>query len=204
MVDGYGILIENTLNPFVGIKLLQRQYDETESQLIRQAVKQDPDAFTALYDRHVDRVYRHVYYRLYSHTDADDITQEVSVRPWKAIGRYKEMGAPFSAWLITIARNLVTDHYKARKKSVPLEKAEGVISDSGTDPVVITEAGLDRSQIRNAVLQLKGDKQKVIMMRFIDGYSHEEIAKAMRKSEGAVRVIQYRALKDLKDILGRC
>jgi len=65
------------------------------------------------------------------------------------------------------------------------------------------EAKLNKYRIRNAIAKLKKDKQRVIVMRFIDGFSYSEIAKALNKSEGAVRVIQYRALKELREILKR-
>ena len=67
----------------------------------------------------------------------------------------------------------------------------------------MTEATLDQAYIRDAVLKLKGEKQKVILMRFIDGLTHSEIARALNKSEGAVRVLQYRALNDLRSMLMR-
>lgn len=70
-----------------------------------------------------------------------------------------------------------------------------------TDPETVTETSLTREYMKNAVLKLKGEKQKVIIMRFIDGLEYTDIAKAMKKSEGAIRIIQFRALKDLRRIL---
>jgi RNA polymerase sigma-70 factor (ECF subfamily) len=65
------------------------------------------------------------------------------------------------------------------------------------------EINFNNSVIKKAVLKLNGDKQKVILMHFIDGLSYEEIAKALNKNEGAIRVIQYRALNDLRGLLKR-
>jgi len=75
-----------------------------------------PEAFTSLYERCIDRVYRHVYYRVSNHDEAEDITQEAFVRAWKAIDRYKRTGAPFVSWVITIAGNLIIDHYRKQQK----------------------------------------------------------------------------------------
>jgi RNA polymerase sigma-70 factor, ECF subfamily len=105
------------------------------------------------------------------------------------------------AWLITIAHNLVVDHYRANKKLVLLREI-GELGDCGeTDPEILTEISLNQDSIRRTILNLKGEKQKVILMRFVDGFSCREVAQALNKSEGSVRVIQYRALNDLRRML---
>ena len=174
---------------------------EQEDSLVERAVNGDRAAFAALYDKCIEQVYRHVYYRTPSQSDAEDITQEVFIRAWKAINKYKKTGAPFVAWLLAIAHNLIVDYYKARKKLVSLEEAAAFSQTDETSPEAMTEASLNRSYIKNAIFKLKGEKQKVILMRFIDGFSYGEIAKVLNKSEGAVRVIQYRALNDLRRVL---
>ena len=173
----------------------------TEESLVERAVQRDRAAFTALYDKYVDRIYRYVYYRVSNQSEAEDITQEVFIRAWKAINKYKRRGAPFVAWLFTIAHNLVVDYYKTRKESIPLDEARAIGGSDENSPEAMTEASLNRSHIRNAISKLKGDKQKVILMRFIEGFSYGEIARLLNKSEGAVRVIQHRALGDLRRML---
>jgi len=175
--------------------------ESTEGSLVERAVQRDRAAFTALYDKCVDRIYRHVYYRVPNKGDAEDITQEVFIRAWKAINRYKRTGAPFVAWLFAIAHNLVADYYKTRKESIPLDESRAAGGSDETNPEAMTEASLNRSYIRDAVSKLKGDKRKVILMRFIDGFSYGEIARTLNKSEGAVRVVQHRALNDLRRML---
>ncbi len=177
---------------------------ESEDYLVQQAIKRDRTAFTALYERCVDKVYRHVYYRISNQADAEDITQEAFVKAWKAIEKYKRTGAPFVTWLITIADNLVADHYKSRQKTVITDEVyEKNPSNQVSDPEGLAEVNFNNTLIKEAILKLKGDKQKVILMHFIDGFSYEEIAKALKKSEGAIRVIQYRALDDLRHLLKR-
>lgn len=184
-----------------GRPLLEMQFLESEGSLIERAVKRDGVAFTALYESHVDRVYRHVYYWLPSQADAEDITQEVFVRAWKSIHKYKRTGAPLIAWLTKIARNLVNDYYRAKKRLVPLPETDPP-ANNNDGPEAIIELSFNRNYVRDAILKLKGEKQEVIQMRFIDELSYGEIARALNKSEGAVRVIQYRALKELKHLLG--
>jgi RNA polymerase sigma-70 factor (ECF subfamily) len=175
---------------------------ETESRLVQEAVERNRTAFSELYNRYVEQVYRHAYYRVSNQADAEDITQETFLRAWKSIDKYKSTGAPFVYWLLTIAGNLAADHYRRRQKTLISDEVDnddrvGPLS----DPVGLAEINLDNRQLKAAVLKLKGDKQKVIIMRFIDGFSYEEIARIFHKSEGAIRVIQYRALADLRHIL---
>lgn len=178
--------------------------NDTEDYLVQQAVKRDGAAFTALYDRCIDQVYRHVYYRVSNQADAEDITQEVFIKAWKAIDRYKKTGAPFVAWLIIIAGHLVIDHYRSRRNTINIDDVvEEVPANHTSDPEALAEANFNSALVKEAVLKLKGDKQKVILMHFIDGFSYEEIARALHKNEGAIRVIQYRALGDLKRLLKR-
>lgn len=174
---------------------------ESEEQLVEQAVGRNGTAFTALYERYVEQIYRHVYYRVGNQADAEDITEETFIRAWKAIDRYKIKGAPFVAWLIKITRNLIIDYYRSQKKHVPLDDVE-CATDSEKSPEAIAELNLDQHQIREAIKKLKGEKRKVILMHFIDGFSYAEIARALKKSEGAVRVIQCRALNDLRIMYG--
>jgi RNA polymerase sigma-70 factor (ECF subfamily) len=177
---------------------------KSEDYLVQRAIKRDRAAFTALYEGCVERVYRHVYYRVYNHVEAEDITQEAFVKAWKAIDKYKSTGVPFGAWVITIAGNLVADHYRKQPKTVNLDEVYEKNPDSrDSDPEKQAEDSFSKAVIKEAVLKLKGDKQKVIMMHFIDGFSYGEIARALKKSEGAVRVIQYRALVDMRSWLKR-
>ena len=175
----------------------------SEETLVKRAVQRDRVAFATLYHNCVVQVYRHVHYRVSAVADVEDITQEVFIRAWKAIDRYKFRGAPFAAWLITIARNLIADHYRAKKKLASSERVDDFSSIAEIDPQVDAEVVLNQIYVKRAIFKLKKEKQKVILMRFIDGFSYAEIAKTLNKSEGAIRVIQYRALKELRQILTR-
>jgi RNA polymerase sigma-70 factor (ECF subfamily) len=171
-----------------------------EVTLVQQAVGGDGDAFTHLYDIYVERVYRHIAYRVRVVADVEDLTQEVFVRAWHAIRRYKTGQRPFLAWLYTIAHNLVIDYYrkKGRELLSPLEELPPRVSgQSDAD----TELFLDRDVVRRMLAQLPEDQQKVLMFRFVEGLDHAEVAAALGKSQGAVRVIQLRALRRLRQWL---
>ncbi len=172
----------------------------SDALLIQKAISGDPDAFGKLYDMYVDRVYRHLYYRVGTVADAEDLTQQVFLKAWQAISRYKKTASPFIAWLMTISHNLVVDFYRAKKTKVYLD-AEVTADDLALSPEQVAEARFDQQQLRRAILQLRSDQQQVVMLRFIEGFEFKEIASLLGKSEGAIRVILHRALVGLKHIL---
>jgi RNA polymerase sigma factor (sigma-70 family) len=174
---------------------------QAENTIILKAIKRDKDAFAHLYDAYVDLIYRYVYYRVASKPDAEDITQDVFFRAWRAIDKYKITQSPFKAWLIVIAQNLINNHYKANKKTRPLSDTEIDEIESDENIAEATEAKIESVKIREAINRLKGDKQKVVLMHFIDGFSYKEISDILHKTEGAIRVIQHRALGELKNII---
>ena len=171
-----------------------------EAMLVQKAIGHDASAFGRLYDMHIDRVYRHIYYRVGNQADAEDLTQQVFLKAWQAIGRYKKMASPFIAWLMTISHNLVVDFYRTRKDRAYLE-AELLADDSTLRPEQVTEAGFQQQRLRRAVLQLRGDEQQVVILRFMEGFEFAEIASLLKKKEGNVRVILHRALMKLRSIL---
>lgn len=171
----------------------------TDQAVIDAAIGGDVQAFAVLYRRYVERVYRHVYYRVGNRADAEDLTQQVFLQAWRAIGRYQHRGVPFIAWLITIAHHLVVNFY-VRAKAQPLE-LEPTIRAQWADPETQTFARYDRLVVRRAILRLRPEQQQVIIMRFIERFEYSDIATALGKSEGNIRVIQHRALNELRRLL---
>ena len=173
-----------------------------EAILVERAIGHDADAFGRLYDMHVDRVYRHIYYRVGNEADAEDLTQHVFLKAWQAIGRYRKAASPFIAWLMTISHNLVVDFYRTRKDRAYLEM-EVLADSSASNPEQAAEAGLEQQCLRRAILQLSSDEQQVVILRFIEGFEFGEIASLINKKEGNVRVILHRALAKLRNIVAR-
>jgi RNA polymerase sigma-70 factor (ECF subfamily) len=168
--------------------------------LVKNAVAGDAEVFGKLYDMYVKRIYRHIFYRVGNVEDAEDLTQQVFMKAWKAIGRYKKTSSPFIAWLMRISHNLVTDFYRSKKDKVYLD-TELVADDRDSSPERVGEVNFEQQQLRKAILQLPDEQQQVIMMRFIEGFTYVEIASSLGKSEGAIRVIQHRALKKIRCII---
>jgi RNA polymerase sigma-70 factor (ECF subfamily) len=177
-----------------------------DSELIARAARGDREAFGALYERYVFKVFRHVYHLTSDVHTAEDLTAQTFLNALEAIPRYEMRGVPFLAWLLRIGYNLTINHRKVRKNgAAPLPEAVQV---QGTlySPEASCEAKADGERLWEGVRTLRGDQRQVIVMRFIDGLSYPDIAKVLGKSIGAVRVIQYRALcalrRRLEDDLG--
>ena len=94
--------------------------DTDEQELVRRAIARDQEAFGALYDRHVVRVYRHIYYMVGNPVEAEDLAAQAFLQAWQAVDRYQMRGAPFVSWLLRIAHNLGVSHLRSRKDSTEL------------------------------------------------------------------------------------
>ena len=178
----------------------QQEAAAEAEQYVTGAIGGDAEAFGRLYDLHVGRVYNHIYYRVGNVKDAEDLTQQVFLKAWKAIGRYRRTASPFLAWLLRISHNLVIDFYRARKDTVYLD-IDVASTDADSRPERQAEAHYDQRQVRQAILQLPYEQQQVVMMSYLEGFSYTEIAAALGKKEGNIRVIMHRALKKLRAML---
>lgn len=167
--------------------------------MARRARKGDPQAFAALYDRYFAQVYRYSYYRVREVEEAEDVTSEVFFRALRAMPRY-EPRQPFLAWLYRIARNAIIDRARAERPRVSFEDALAH-PDSGehvVDPDHAILATDRRARLRAALENLTDEQQEVVVLRFVEGLSAEEVGKIMGKRAGTVRGLQFRALQSLK------
>jgi RNA polymerase sigma-70 factor (ECF subfamily) len=172
--------------------------------IVHRAQGSDPNAFGELYDRYVDLVYRYIYYRVGTAALAEDLTSETFLRALRRISSYTWQGRDFGAWLVTIARNLIADHYKSGRYRLEVTTAD--LLDAGHDR---TEAGpegevldsITNAQLLEAVKHLNAEQQECIVLRFLQGLSVAETALAMGKNEGAIKALQYRAVRTLGRML---
>ena len=170
--------------------------------LVDRAAGGDTEAFGRLYDIYTDRIYQHIYYRTSNVEDARDLTQEVFIKAWQGLPKYKRTKTPFLGWLFTISHNRVIDYYRTRKDYNYL-KDEIVMEDREKSPEKVVEDQFTQQEVRRAILKLPEDQQQVILMSFIEGFGYNEIAAALNKSEGNIRVIVHRALKRMREILDK-
>jgi RNA polymerase sigma-70 factor (ECF subfamily) len=176
-----------------------RPVDGREEILIAAAVDGDQGAFGALYDLHIERVYRYCYYRTGNRPDAEDLTQETFMHAWRAIRRYRRGGAPFAAWLLAISHNVTSSHFRKPREVVAPDVSQ-TASDWG-DPVAALAKNDASDAIRAAIGRLRRDHQRVILLRFVAGYSAAEVAATLGTTDNNVRVIQHRALARLRSLL---
>jgi RNA polymerase sigma-70 factor (ECF subfamily) len=133
--------------------------------------------------------------------DAEDLTHQVFLSAWQNIRSYEFQGFPFSSWLYRIAHNAVVDYYRTHKSHFDIAALpEGELVDT-PDLHHNLDQKAELEKIKAAIHKLEPDQQSVILMKFVNDLSNKEIAQALGKSEGAVRVIQHRALKKLKSLL---
>lgn len=173
--------------------------DEHERELARRAAAGDRGAFGALYDRHLDAVYRYAFYRVRDVAEAEDVTSEVFHRALLAIPRY-EPRRPFLAFLYTLARNIVADRLRAARPRASFEDALAHPSDA-PGPEEAAAALDDARRLRAAIQKLTPLQQEVIVLRFVEGLSHAEVAAATGKNESTIRGIQFRALAALRELM---
>ena len=170
--------------------------------LVNRAVAtHDADAFGELYDRFFDRVYRYLYFRTGNHPEAEDLSEQVFLKAWEAIGRYRWQGRPFLAWLYRLAHNVHIDHVRSQRPAASLTNDERPIELPSPTAEVELARSLDAEVLAHAMAQLTVEQQQVIVMKFIDGCDNEQIAQTMHKREGAVRALQMRALMSLRRVL---
>jgi RNA polymerase sigma-70 factor (ECF subfamily) len=166
--------------------------------------KSNSDAFGALYDRHVRRIYSYIYYRIGQKAEAEDLTERVFVQALENLPRYEFRGAPFPAWLFRIAHNLVANWHRdsGRHPQSPLEEASDRATDRDDPPSDALDAEEQR-ELRTAVARLPLDRQMLLQMKFVDERSNADIAAQMGRTEGAVKALLHRTLVALRQELSR-
>lgn len=172
--------------------------------LVQRAQAGDNDAFGELYDRYVDLVYRYVYYRVGSAQVAEDLTSETFLRALRRLSSFTWQGRDVGAWFVTIARNLIADHYKSSRYR--LEMTTDDVTESGPQQTqegpenAVLEA-MQNKVLLEAVKKLNAEQQECIVLRFLQGLSVAETALAMGKNDGAIKALQYRAIRTLGRLL---
>jgi len=174
---------------------------EDEYNLVARAKEGEAEAFGLLYDFYMPRIYRFILFKVGRREEAEDLTHQTFLKAWENIERYESRGYPFSSWLYRIARNNVIDEHRRFVPKLSIEDIpqDLLVKDELQEAQVDAKMELDALLV--AIGKLKEIEQEVLVMRFVDDLTHLEVAKTIGKSEGATKVIQHRALKNLKIIL---
>lgn len=162
----------------------------------------DSEAFGMLYDHYNASVYRFIYYRVGSVALAEDLASETFFRALRSMSSFKWQGKDFGAWLMTIARNLTADHYKAGRTRLEFATEDMGAHDSATDgPESAVLASLTNEALLQALGELPTEQQECLIMRFLQGLSIAETARVLGRSDGAVKQLQLRGVRNLAKLL---
>jgi len=170
-------------------------------QIIRRAQKGDSSAVATLYETYAQMIYRYVSYRISNISDVEDLTAEVFVKMVEGLPSYRLTGAPFEVWLYRIAAARIIDF---RRRASHRQHNE--LLESLTDQSPLLEEQTEEQQeietLTTALQQLSDEHQNILILRFVEKKSHEEVAAILDKSAAAVKAAQHRALTQLVELLG--
>ena len=177
----------------------QNRYAELDEVALVELAKSDAEAFGALYERHVDRIYNYVYYRIGNSSDAEDLTARTFYQALDNIDRYVDKGLPFIAWLYRIAHNLVANYHRSRShwKLTPLEDLE-LAHGPADNPDRAAEANEKHRALWLAIGRQTEERQRLLILKFADRLSNEEIGRLMGRTESSIKSLYFRTLRALR------
>lgn len=173
------------------MKALKKEADE---QLLIEAAQQDPARFAELYELNFERVYAYALRRVGSRAEAEDVTAETFHQALANLKRFEWRGIPFAAWLFRIAGNLISDRWQRTGREV---SDDAQLESAQVSPAEIEEVER-RATLFRLVNTLPEEQRRVVVLRFVEQKSIKEVAGAIRKTEGAVKQLQFRALTNLR------
>jgi RNA polymerase sigma-70 factor (ECF subfamily) len=170
--------------------------------LVELARSGDKDAFGQLYDHYQPSVYRFLYYRVGSMTLAEDLTAETFFRALRSMHSFRWQGKDFGAWLMTIARNLTADHFKAGRTRLEQTTEDMQTLDTTSEgPEVEVLSALTNEALLRALGELPTEQRECLIMRFLQGLSIAETAEILGRSSGAVKQLQLRGVRNLAKLI---
>lgn len=165
------------------------------------AARTDPEVFGQLYERYVERIYNYIYFRVGGAGDAEDLTARVFFKALRGIGGYRHMGLPFSAWLYRIAHNLVANYHRDRSRMQEISIENLVVEDTSKSsaPEHLMETRQEKDFLLALINDLSPQKKELIILKYVQKLSNEEIGQIFGKTEGAIKSLYHRTLVELKE-----
>ena len=182
---------------------MQTSNEISESRLLHAAALGDKQAFGTLYKHHLDHIYRFIRYKVSDDLIAEDLTEETFIKTWTILPKIYKKNRNidnFRAWLYHTAKNLVIDYYRKKK---PVENIENTLEAENLGPEEIMEQQHLSQELTKAIAKLEPNYKEIIILRFVNQLTHEEVASILEISENNSRIMQYRALKKMKEILSK-
>jgi RNA polymerase sigma-70 factor (ECF subfamily) len=181
---------------FVEGNLLRAPGKEADERLLVEAAQKDPARFAELYENNFERVYAYVVRRVGDRAETEDLTSEVFHHALANLRKFEWRGIPFAAWLFRIAANLISDRWQ-RKGREDVADEPGQIESATTKGVEFEEVERKATLFR-LIDTLPAEQRRVVVLRFVEQKSIKEVAREIRKTEGAVKQLQFRALSSLR------
>jgi RNA polymerase sigma-70 factor, ECF subfamily len=175
------------------VKALKKEADE---RLLVEAAQKDPARFAELYENNFERVYAYVVRRVGDRAETEDLTSEVFHHALANLQRFEWRGIPFAAWLYRIAANLISDRWQRMGREDVADEPEQI--ESAAARGVEFEEVERRATLFRLVDNLPAEQRRVVVLRFVEQKSIKEVAREIRKTEGAVKQLQFRALTSLR------
>jgi len=169
---------------------------EADDRLLIEAAQKDPARFAELYENNFERVYAYVVRRVGDRAEAEDLTSEAFHHALANLQRFEWRGIPFTAWLFRIAANLISDRWQRLGRENVADEPEQI--ELAASRVVELEEVERRATLFRLVDTLPSEQRRVIVLRFVEQKSIKEVAQEIRKTEGAVKQLQFRALSSLR------
>jgi RNA polymerase sigma-70 factor, ECF subfamily len=173
------------------LKALRQEADE---RLLIEAAQRDPARFAELYECHFERVYAYVVRRVGNRAETEDLTSEVFHQALANLKKFEWRGIPFAAWLFRIAANLISDRWQRSGREVA-DDAELAAAQASRAEIEEVER---RATLFRLVDTLPAEQRRVVVLRFVEQKSIKEVAREIRRTEGAVKQLQFRALTSLR------
>jgi RNA polymerase sigma-70 factor (ECF subfamily) len=170
--------------------------------LVERAQAGETAALEELYLIHFDRIFSYLHLSVGNRHDAEDLTTQTFLKMIEAIGRFRWQAVPFSAWLFRIAHNVAMDHFRASRRSEPREEVPEPEPDDRSSAEEEAMQSIGRQSLLELIEDLSPDQKQVLTLKFVFDFSNAEVAKILRKSEGAIKSLQHRALASLHRQVG--
>lgn len=175
----------------------------TPSSTTPQDPRPDNDAFSGLYEAYVGRVYGYLRARTSTAVDAEELTSRTFLNAFTHLDQYRARGGGFGAWLLTIAHNLLVNWYRDRGRRPPATSLDEALAVPSQAPG--PESSLERNEriraIRAAIEGLPEERRRLVALKYVDGRTNAEIGRMMGRTEGAVKALHHRTLRQLQELL---
>ena len=172
-----------------------------DSVLLERAREYDAQALAEIYDRYAESIYRYAYRYVGDANLAEDLTSEVFLKLLQVLGTRRAPRKQLQGWLYRVARNLAVDWFRKQAKGASILLIEELTPDGGSIVARLEQKQLHQD-LREAISELTPEQQQVIVLRFGEGRKLKEIGRLMGKSEGSIKLMQYRAMRRLRKLLG--